>query len=442
MKIRGVRVELGEIEAAVAHHPAVREAVVQLREGRLLAWFIASQALSAQTLHAHLQTRLPGHLLPNAYVQLDAWPLTANGKLDRKALPAATAEALVSRDYQAPQSAAETTLARIWAELLQVERVGRQDHFFELGGNSLLAVTLVERMRQAGLYADVRVLFSQPTLAALAAAVDAGRAIEVPANRVPADCQQITASMLALAQLEQGAIDRIVAGVPGGAANVGRDPYQQYALFAFDDRQRLEAFAQALQAVIARHDILRTSLVWEDLEQPMQVVWRQAPLPFELIESQAGEEDVAGQLLARFDPGLQPLDIRRAPLLALAGVEDPANRRWLGLLRFHHLVNDATSTTVLLAEIEAHMQGQAQCLAPPVPYRDYVAQVRLDAREAEHQALNTRRSSVRCWGMSMSRRWPSACSAATTTVTTMNVSSVPWRQNSASVCVFRRGSWA
>jgi len=408
VKIRGVRVELGEIEAAVAHHPAVREAVVQLREGRLLAWFIASQALSAQTLHAHLQTRLPGHLLPNAYVQLDAWPLTANGKLDRKALPAPTAEALVSRDYQAPQSAAETTLARIWAELLQVERVGRQDHFFELGGNSLLAVTLVERMRQAGLYADVRVLFSQPTLAALAAAVDAGRAIEVPANRVPADCQQITASMLALAQLEQGAIDRIVAGVPGGAANVqeiyplaplqegllyhhmtavGRDPYQQYALFAFDDRQRLEAFAQALQAVIARHDILRTSLVWEDLEQPMQVVWRQAPLPFELIESQAGEEDVAGQLLARFDPGLQPLDIRRAPLLALAGVEDPANRRWLGLLRFHHLVNDATSTTVLLAEIEAHMQGQAQCLAPPVPYRDYVAQVRLDAREAEHQAF-------------------------------------------------------
>ncbi len=73
--------------------------------------------------------------------------------------------------------------------------------------------------------------------------------------------------------------------------------------------------------------------------------------------------------------------------MALAGVEDPANRRWLGLLRFHHLVNDATSTTVLLAEIEAHMQGQAQCLAPPVPYRDYVAQVRLDAREAEHQAF-------------------------------------------------------
>ncbi|KPA93573.1 AMP-binding enzyme, partial [Pseudomonas asplenii] len=80
--------ELGEIEAAVASHPAVREAVVQLRDGRLLAWFIADRALPAQTLHGHLQGQLPGHLLPSAYVQLHAWPLTANGKLDRRALPA------------------------------------------------------------------------------------------------------------------------------------------------------------------------------------------------------------------------------------------------------------------------------------------------------------------------------------------------------------------
>ncbi|KPA88169.1 amino acid adenylation enzyme/thioester reductase family protein [Pseudomonas asplenii] len=408
VKIRGVRVELGEIEAAVASHPAVREAVVQLRDGRLLAWFIADRALPAQTLHGHLQGQLPGHLLPSAYVQLHAWPLTANGKLDRRALPAPDSEALVSREYQAPEGAVEGTLALIWAELLQVERVGRQDHFFELGGNSLLAVALVERMRQAGLQADVQVLFGQPTLAALAASVTARQAVEVPANRVAADCQSLTPSMLALVELQQEVIDRIVAGVPGHAANVQEiyplaplqegllyhhmtatagDPYQQYALFAFDDRQRLEAFAQALQAVIARHDILRTSLAWEGLEQPMQVVWREARLAVEMPQLAAEGGDVGAQLLARFDPVQRPLDIRQAPLMALACAEDAANGRWVGLLRFHHLINDATSTAVLLAEINAHMRGHEHQLAPSVPYRNYVAQVRQDERQAGHEAF-------------------------------------------------------
>ncbi|WP_032706530.1 phosphopantetheine-binding protein, partial [Pseudomonas syringae] len=96
--------------------------------------------------------------------------LTANGKLDRKALPAPDAQSLISRGYEAPQGEVETLLASIWADVLTVEQVGRHDHFFELGGHSLLAVMLIERMRQVGLSADVHVLFGQPTVAALAAA--------------------------------------------------------------------------------------------------------------------------------------------------------------------------------------------------------------------------------------------------------------------------------
>src|SRR5450830_1803363 len=298
VKIRGFRIELGEIDARLARHPAVHEAVVMAREDvpgdkRLVAHYTLSAGqtlVDIEALRSHLQEQLPEYMVPAIYVLLEAMPLTPNGKLDRKALPTPDGDALIRRGYEAPQGETETTLARIWMQLLNVEQVGRHDHFFDLGGHSLLAVSLIERMRQAGLSADVRVLFSQPTLAALAAAVGGGREIVVPANAIPAGCAHITPDMLPLVSLGQAAIDGIVANVPGGAANVQDiyplaplqegilyhhhlavdhvDPYLQHALFAFDSRERLEAFAQALQGVIARHDILRTAVVWEGLDAP------------------------------------------------------------------------------------------------------------------------------------------------------------------------------
>ena len=204
VKLRGVRVELGEIDAALSSHPAVQDAVVLVRDGafdRLV--HRARSAVDIEDLRLHLQARLPQALVPAAYVRLSALPLTANGKLDRKALPEPDQDAWLSREYAAPQGSVEIALAQIWAEVLQVEQVGRHDNFFELGGHSLLAVSLIERMRQLGLSTDVRVLFSQPTLAALAAAVGSGREVEVPANLIPADCTHITPDMLTLVQLDQ-----------------------------------------------------------------------------------------------------------------------------------------------------------------------------------------------------------------------------------------------
>jgi len=389
VKIRGVRIELGEIESALAVHPAIKDAVVQFRQGQLLAWFIPREPVDIQTLRAHLQASLPDYMVPAAYIRLEALPLTTNGKLDRKALPAPSQEAFVTRRFEAAQAGVEATLAQIWAELLHVQQVGRHDHFFELGGHSLLAVQLVQRMRQAGLRADVQVLFGQPTLAALAAACG-GTEMAVPGNRIPPGCTHITPDLLALAELDQASLDRIVASIPGGAANVqeiyplaplqegllyhhitdAHDPYQQQALFSFARREQLDAFAYALQQVIDRHDILRTSLVWDALEQPMQVVWRKARLRVEPLREPA-----------------QPLDLRQAPLMALDYAEEPHHQRWIARLRFHHLVNDATSTTLLVDEIRAHLLGQQAQLPVPVPYRNVVAQARSAVRQAAHEAF-------------------------------------------------------
>jgi amino acid adenylation domain-containing protein len=173
VKVRGYRIEPGEIEARLAAHEAVREAVVLVREDtegepRLVAYWLG-QAVEAETLRAHLGEALPAYMVPAAYVRMEQWPLTPNGKLDRRALPAPEGDAYAARAYEAPADETEQALAQIWAEVLRVERVGRWDNFFELGGHSLSAVRVISRVRQE---LDVQIalgdLFTRPVLADLA----------------------------------------------------------------------------------------------------------------------------------------------------------------------------------------------------------------------------------------------------------------------------------
>ena len=175
VKLRGFRIELGEIEAQLAAYPGVREAVVVALDGgtgeqRLVAYFsaAAASAVTAVALRTHLLSLLPEYMVPAAFVQLQALPLSPNGKLDRNALPAPDDGAYGSRAYEAPAGDVEIALAAIWRELLGVERVGRNDNFFELGGNSLLIVHVMQRMRREDLHVDIRELFTAKTLASLA----------------------------------------------------------------------------------------------------------------------------------------------------------------------------------------------------------------------------------------------------------------------------------
>ncbi|WP_414155508.1 amino acid adenylation domain-containing protein [Pseudomonas sp. BNK-43-a] len=413
VKLRGYRIELGEIEARLAACAGVQEAVVLVREEapgdkRLVAWFSTEGRVPPITeLHAQLQGQLPDYMLPSAYVHVGQWPLTANGKLDRQALPQPSQAAVVSRAFAAPEGEVEIALAAIWADVLKVERVGRHDHFFELGGHSLLAVSLIERMRKVGLAADVRVLFAQPTLAALAAAVGSGREVQVPDNRVPAGASQITPEMLSLVELDQATIERIVATVPGGAANVQEiyplaplqegilyhhlsagqgDPYLLQSRLAFDTLERLQTWADALQQVIDRHDILRTSLIWEGLAQPVQVVWRQAKLAVVPVELE-GEGEVIDQLQARFDARQHRIDLSQAPLMRLVYSQDLRNGQVVAILLFHHLALDHTAMDVVGAEMHTLLFGDVAKLNAPVPYRNYVAQARLGSDAAGAEAF-------------------------------------------------------
>ena len=217
-------------------------------------------------------------------------------------------------------------------------------------------------MRQEGLHADVHMLFKTPTLSALATAVsDTSGIVDVPPNRIPPDCKAITPEMLPLVELSAADIERIVEAVPGGTANVQDiyplaplqegilfhhlmetegDVYLMPVLLRFDSRARVDRFLQSLQAVIDRHDILRTAVLWEGLPEPVQVVWRQAPLAVEEVSLDPAAEDIAKQLLARFNPRRHRIDVRRAPLVCVWIAPDAGRDQWVMLLLVHHLSHD------------------------------------------------------------------------------------------------------
>ncbi|MBO0783480.1 MAG: amino acid adenylation domain-containing protein, partial [Ktedonobacteraceae bacterium] len=192
VKVRGYRIELGEIEAALSEQEWVRQSVVVVKEGesgdRRLVGYVVGEGVTPAELKSRLRERLPEYMVPAAIVMLEKMPLTPNGKLDRRSLPEPEGEAYGARAYEEPEGETEKRLAKIWAEVLKVERVGRGENFFELGGHSLLAVRLIEMMRREGLHADVRDLFSRPTVAELAGVVSRESGVmEVPANGIPAD---------------------------------------------------------------------------------------------------------------------------------------------------------------------------------------------------------------------------------------------------------------
>jgi amino acid adenylation domain-containing protein/thioester reductase-like protein len=316
-------------------------------------------------------------------------------------------DAFASEQYEPPQGEIEEVLAEIWRDLLWVDRVDRHDNFFELGGHSLLIVQMMERLRGVGLIADVGSVFMSPTLADLARTLSPEGVVqaEVPPNLVSAHCTEITPQMLPLVELEAEHIKRIVRTVPGGVANVqdiypltplqegilfhylrnetGIDTYERPMLLSVRSRETLEDFIQALQGVIDRHDALRTAVLWDQLSQPIQVVYRQATLPVEVLTLD-GERDPIEQLKQM---RLERQDLRVAPLMRLHITADPHGEQWYCLLLLHHITSDHQTLDAVFSEVLAHMQGRAQSLPESVPYRNHVALALAHARAHDAEAF-------------------------------------------------------
>ncbi|HEY2740280.1 MAG TPA: amino acid adenylation domain-containing protein, partial [Thermoanaerobaculia bacterium] len=370
VKIRGFRIEPGEIETVLAVLPGVREAVVLARsdrspgDRRLVAYVVGDA--TPDTLREDLRARLPAHMVPAAFVVLPAFPLTPNGKVDRKALPAPESprgEAV----WMAPSGAVEELVAAIWTDVLGLDRVGAEDNFFALGGHSLLATRVVSRLRATfGIEVPMRRLFEAPTVSALARVVQESWAGEPASPLVPVPPQR--SLPLSFAQQRLWFLDRLEPG--SGLYNI---PLAVRLRGAVDPGLLRRIFAE----VVRRHEVLRTTFDFDaQAGEPVQVI--AAPFLPELpVIDLVGLPDLnarQAQSLAGAE-AQRPFDLRAGPLLRLTLLRLAAEEHVL-LITLHHIISDGWSTGVLLREIgvlgAAFAAGRPSPLPElPVQYADF-----------------------------------------------------------------------
>ncbi|MET0397470.1 MAG: amino acid adenylation domain-containing protein, partial [Longimicrobiaceae bacterium] len=377
VKLRGFRVEPGEVEAALATHPAVREAAVAVREDaggrRLAAYVVPTEGAEASpaALREHLAASVPDYMVPSAWTVLDALPRTPTGKVNRRALPAP--DTAGAGEHEAPRTATEEVVAGILAVVLGVPRVGRGDGFFALGGHSLLATRVVARVREAlGVELPLRALFEAPTAAALAERVDAllrgGAGVQAPPV-VPVPREPGGALPLSFAQQRLWLVEQLE---PGTAA------YTLAAPLRLRGPVDAAALGRAVDEVVRRHEALRTTLRATDGE-PVQVV-RAAPRGVlrhaELAALPPGAALAEVERLVDAE-ALRPFDLERGPLFRALLVH-AAPDEWALLLSMHHAVSDGWSMGVLTRELSAVYAAQLAGAPSPLPeppfqYADFAA---------------------------------------------------------------------
>ncbi|WP_431949197.1 amino acid adenylation domain-containing protein [Nocardia lijiangensis] len=345
VKIRGFRIELGEIDAALTAHPDVDYAATMGRVAPsgatvLVSYVLARDGVSLDTgeLSRFAGAALPGHMVPSAFVTLDAIPLTANGKLDRQALPEPVFEAAVSR---APEGAVETRIAELFAQVLGVRRVGAEDSFFAAGGDSILSIQLVSRARAAGISFTPQDVFEHRTVAGLARVAVVG-----------------AASAPMLAELPGGGVGEIpltpvLAAYLAGGRSYGR--FTQHMVLALPEHVDRAGLVATLTAVLDYHDMLRVRVRSVDGQ------WRLNSLPAGAVDVDAlltrvevpaglGLDELSETASAAMDAALDTLDPAAGRMIACTWLSREDGRDAL-IVAAHHYVIDGVSWRILIADL-------------------------------------------------------------------------------------------
>jgi amino acid adenylation domain-containing protein len=391
VKVRGFRVELGEVEAALRAQGGVRQAAVAARERgrgdlRLVAYVVTEEGVTAGALVAGLRERLPEYMVPSAVVFVEGLPLTPSGKLDRRALPEPEwgESAAGNGDWVAPRTPVEEAIASVWGEVLNAGRVGLRENFFELGGHSLLAARVVSRLRNLfGVEVPLRSLFESPTVEGLAARVErglaGGGAVAWPGPRPRAGGEG--AAPLSFAQQRLWFLWRME---PESAA------YNMAGALRLRGRLDVSALGRALSEIVRRHEALRTRYVVEG-GRLVQVVCEGGELLGEVENvaalSEREREEELGRLLA--EEASRPFDLEAGPVLRRRLVRVGEEEHVLSVV-MHHVASDGWSLGVFVRELaelyEAFTRGAGSPLGKLVlQYADYAVWQR---EQAEAGALD------------------------------------------------------
>ena len=373
IKLRGFRIELGEIESVLSKHSGVRQCLVmacqdEMGTTRLVAYFVAQEGAdpSSDELAGHLKQSLPEYMIPSAFLVLDAFPLTPNGKIDRKRLPAPDYQQNAGEGYVAPRTPTEEKVAAIWAEVLHLDRVGATDDFFAIGGHSLLAAQVISRLRQAlEIEIPLKAMFESPKLEVLAARIQqAKHGLELPAITRVGRGEPLAASF---AQQRLWFLDQLEPNNP--AYNI---PWT----LKIGGRVHVDALHESLNAIAVRHESLRT--VFRTVgDQPVQVILDSVEVPFrniDLTHLPEHERDAEAMRLIGKDANT-PFDLSQAPLARFTYIRLGEEDHYL-LLNVHHIISDRWSMGILSQELaylyEAALEGKgAELPALPLQYADY-----------------------------------------------------------------------
>ncbi|MFF3545077.1 amino acid adenylation domain-containing protein [Streptomyces platensis] len=397
VKLRGYRVEPGEIENALAADPAVAEAVAVVREDRpgdkkLVGYLVPApggepDALRPARLQARLAESLPPYMIPAAFLVLDSLPLTANGKLDRKALPAPDRDATSVGDHLAPRTAEERAMAEVWTQTLGLDDIGVHDNFFDLGGDSLRAVALAGALRETGLAVTVRDIIEHRTVARLCEALGSGPAC------APAPRDQVAPFAL-IGQDDRNALpgdavdayplSRVQAGMFiemfGGS---GENRYHNITSFRIRDKRpfALDAFRSAVDLITARHEVMRTSFALTGYSQPLQIVHARATMPVTVEDLRHLPEGRRPEALGDFcDRERRELfDICAPPLMRMAVHLADDESWWLSITECHPIIEGWSYHSQLMELLRAYdrLRDEREPALPPVPdtvrYADFIA---------------------------------------------------------------------
>jgi len=379
IKIRGFRIELGEIEAALSEHTGVREAVVMAREAgpgnnMLVAYIVPQNGRppGAAELRRFLKESLPEHMIPSAFVEMERMPLSANGKLDRRALPAPrSVRPELEQSFVAPRNKIEETINAIWVEVLKIDRIGVNDSFFELGGHSLLATQVASRLRKAfEIEIPLRSLFENPTIAELGETVDA-----LISNGQRGELQSITPAprdkplQLSFAQERLWFLNRLQPDSPFYNTPTA------VRLFGMIDIQALE---RSLAEVTRRHEVLRTTFPTVD-GAPTLLISPPQPVSVRVIDINnlpALEREARAKQLIN-EEVRRSFDLERGPLMRAVLLRF-AEQDHVLVFTTHHIVSDAWSMDVLVREAvtlyEAFANNRPSPLADlAIQYTDFTA---------------------------------------------------------------------
>jgi amino acid adenylation domain-containing protein/non-ribosomal peptide synthase protein (TIGR01720 family) len=360
VKVRGFRVELGEIEAALGQHEAIREVVVVAREDqpgdrRLVAYYVAGSEVAGSELRAFLRQRLPEYMVPGVFVALPAMPLSPNGKVDRKALPAPDRDrAALEVAYAASRTASEEVLAGIWAQVLGVERVGIHDNFFELGGDSILSIQVIARARQQGLAVTPKQLFEHQTVATLAAAAGSAE------GAVTAE-QGVVTGPVPLTPIQAWLFEQELP-VP--------EHFNQSLLLEVQAGFRADLLRPVMERLLEHHDALRLRFrrgqdgAWQQEEAE-----RETHDVVEVVDvSGLTEGERRAAIEAKGNELQGSLNLTEGPLVRMAYFDHGSGVGGRLLIAIHHLAIDGVSWRILLEDLQsgyrALSRGEAVALPP------------------------------------------------------------------------------